>query len=475
MYPNKATESPQYLIYSLWLIVALLSLLTTLPLPYVGEESVYTLTSLEMAFNHEWFVPTLYGANYARPPLFNWLIIPVAHLLGWTHVLVASRLVTFGATVCTSLVLMWFTQKCFKNKTLTLFCALLYVSGDVLFRRGWLAYADPLFSFFIFGAIACLWIAIEEERSSFLCLAMIGLIASFLTKALTGYIFYGISAFVLFCRYYHSEPSKRWFLIKPYSLILHGIAIVFPVVWNIYVTEGAHGGAMIRDVLVKLNFAQLTNYIFKVLWFPFDVFSRWLPVSVLVVYFWVKHIKAKKPENVLKGRHAKTAVWILGLNILPYWLAPETHARYIMPLYPFFALVLGCLIWQLGKPAVRTTFLWLVVCIVLRYVAGIWGFPYYEAHYRGNYKFVAEDILSIVQDKPLYVNDVTAAGSSVAAEIDAKLFPGRTLKYPDKAFKQGFLISHMPDFPDTDIVKTYKLGNQTVYLLKLEVLVVNSH
>lgn len=462
---NQELDNRQCAIYGLWFIVALLSLFTTLPLPYIGEESVYTLTSLEMAFNHEWFLPTIYNTPYTRPPLFNWLIIPLAQFLGWAHVLLASRLVTLGATLCTSLVLMWFVQKFFKNKALTLFCALIYLSGDVLFRRGWLAYADPLFSLFVFGAIACLWVAIEEERVSFLLLATIGLIASFLTKALTGYVFYGISAAVLFYRYYHSSFNKRWFLFKPISLILHGLAIAFPLVWNAYLTEGAHGGAMVQDIIAKLNFAQLTDYSIKVLLFPFEVFLRWLPVSVLVLYFWFKN------KSVRAGRCAgpaagTTAVWILILNFIPYWLAPETHARYIMPLYPFIALVLANIIWQYGKKAMHVTFLFLAVCIILRYVAGFWGFPYYEAHYRGNYKQVAQDILSITQDKALYANDVTAAGLSVAAEIEAIKFPQSTLEYPDARFEKGYLISHTPDFPNTRIQKVYPLGNQRVYLLK---------
>lgn len=459
----------QSAVYGLWFIVALLSFLTTLFLPYIGEEAVYTITSLEMAFNQEWFVPTLYGVNYARPPLFNWLIIPLAHVLGWGHVLIASRLVTIGATLCTSLVLMWFVQKSFKNKALTLFCALIYLSGDVLFRRGWLAYADPLFSFFVFGAIACLWVAIEEERRHLLFFSMIGLIASFLTKALTGYVFYGISAAVLFWRYY-GYPAKRLFLFKPTSLILHGIAVAFPFVWNAYITEGAHGGAMVNDVLTKLNFDQLITYIVKIILFPIDVFLRWIPVSILVVYFLIKNRRSKIIPDILKNPSAKiaiTAAWILGFNLMPYWLAPETHVRYIMPLYPFFALVLGYVIWQLGKNAIRTTFLWLFVCIVLRYVAGIWGFPYYEAHYRGNYEAVARDILSITQDKPLYANDHTAAGESVAAHIEAIEFPNKTLKYPDATFKKGFLISHTPDFPNTRVYKTYTLGSHRVYLLEL--------
>ncbi|HXH54684.1 MAG TPA: hypothetical protein VNK03_02950, partial [Gammaproteobacteria bacterium] len=403
-YRNKKLENRQCIIYGLWLIFALLSFLTTLSLPYIGEEAVYTLTSLEMAFNHEWFVPLFYGTPYTRPPLFNWFIIPLAYLLGWTHVLIASRLVAMAATACTSLVLMWLVQKCFKNKSLTLFCALIYLSGDVLFRRGWLAYADPLFSFCVFSAIACLWVAIEEERPQLLFFATIGLIASFLTKALTGYIFYGLSAAMLFYRY----DSKRFFLFKPLSLISHGVAIAFPFVWNATVTEGAHGSSMVHDVLAKLNFAQFTTYITKVLLFPFDVFVRWLPVSILAVYFIFQNRQKKIMVDILKNQYAKTAVWILIFNIMPYWLAPETHVRYIMPLYPLIAFVLGYMIWQLGKNAIRTTFLTFVVCVMLRYVAGIWGFPYYEAHYRGNYEAVARDILSITQGRPLYANDVTA-------------------------------------------------------------------
>ena len=47
-----------------WLYAtAALSFATTLTLPYVGEEAVYTITSLEMRLNHDFFVTTLYANN----------------------------------------------------------------------------------------------------------------------------------------------------------------------------------------------------------------------------------------------------------------------------------------------------------------------------------------------------------------------------------------------------------------------------
>src|SRR5436190_17665087 len=97
----------------LWAIVALsiISFLTTLGLPYQGEEAVYTLTSLEMWYQKQWFVPILCGSEYGRPPLFNWAIIPLATALGWNKMLIASRIVAFIATLGSTFLLYFFTNR----------------------------------------------------------------------------------------------------------------------------------------------------------------------------------------------------------------------------------------------------------------------------------------------------------------------------------------------------------------------------
>jgi hypothetical protein len=141
-----------------------LSFLTTLHLPYIGEEGVYTVTSLEMWAKRDFLVPTLYGAAYGRPPLYNWLIIPVANLLGWDHMLAAARLVAASASVPTGLVLAWLARNLGGTRTLAALSALIYLSGDVLFYHGWLAYSDPLFGLFVFTSIACLWVALHQDR-----------------------------------------------------------------------------------------------------------------------------------------------------------------------------------------------------------------------------------------------------------------------------------------------------------------------
>src|ERR1700674_4184701 len=112
----------------LWLLyaAAAASFLTTLDLPYVGEEGVYTISSLEMWLSRDFLIPTLYGGVYGRPPLYNWLIIPVANLFGWDDVLAAAHLVTAVATVLTGLVLAWLAVTLTSKRVLAGLAAVIY-------------------------------------------------------------------------------------------------------------------------------------------------------------------------------------------------------------------------------------------------------------------------------------------------------------------------------------------------------------
>ncbi|MFI0455384.1 MAG: hypothetical protein ACH34P_03850, partial [Candidatus Rickettsiella isopodorum] len=88
-------------------LLGLISFFLSLFFPYMGEEAVYTISSYEMWYQHHYLYPTTYGLPYWRPPLFNWLIICFASLIGWKHMLVASRLVAALATIATSFMLIW--------------------------------------------------------------------------------------------------------------------------------------------------------------------------------------------------------------------------------------------------------------------------------------------------------------------------------------------------------------------------------
>src|SRR4051812_46850789 len=212
---------------------AALSLFTTLTLPYIGEEAVYTITSLEMRLNHDYFVTTLYGTNYGRPPLLNWFVIPLAEVFGWDRMLLATRLVAATATVLTGLMLAWLTFNLTRNRALAAFSAVVFLSGDALFYRGWLAYADPLLTLFVFGAMACLWVAVVRRQGALIWLALALVTCGFLAKVQTAYLFYGVALVVL-----AAERDARRFLLSANSIAVHVAAVAVLFAWNAYFTHG---------------------------------------------------------------------------------------------------------------------------------------------------------------------------------------------------------------------------------------------
>lgn len=456
--------------YGLLFLLAAGSFFTTLFLPYMGEEGVYTLTSLEMFQDESWMVPTLYGHNYGRPPLYNWLIIPIASFLGWSQVLVAARLVTALSTILTSILLLFFVRHIFKNTTLALLSGLIYLSGDLLIQRGWIAYADPLFSFFVFGSMIGLWVALEKKEYKWLVIALVSLTGAFLTKAITCYAFYGVTFLIL----YYKKPEKR-FLISPGSLLLHGAAIIFPLVWQYFITRGAHGESMLGDVLGKFTIQDILHYLKKLVIYPFDTAFRFLPASGVLFYFWLKGYRTSAGKNNGLKSHLsmhsaiiQTIFWIVLLNYIPYWVAPETRLRYFLPLYPFIALLIAYFILVQGKYAAEVTIKWLFAFILIKYFAGMVFFPRYEAKFRGDYMAAAKEIIQHVSENgnyPLYTADSSSTGLSVTAQVNVVRWPAHTLVSVSPVWDHAFVIGRKKDFPEAQVVKTYQFAGQTLHLL----------
>ena len=181
------------------LLLGALSFIPTLFFYLVGEEGIYTITSMEMWLNQTWLKQTTYGLDNGRPPLVNWLIVPVAQLMGWAHVVAAARLTSVLATLGMVATVYGLSRRLTQDKAFALFAALACLClADLLLYRGWLTYTDPVFAFFTFAAIACLWIATLEKRLGLLLLSVIFISAAMLAKAFTAYIFFGTAIFGLF-------------------------------------------------------------------------------------------------------------------------------------------------------------------------------------------------------------------------------------------------------------------------------------
>jgi 4-amino-4-deoxy-L-arabinose transferase-like glycosyltransferase len=447
----------------LWLLYALAaaSFLTTLGLPYIGEEGVYTIGTLEMWRSRDFLVSTLYGAVYGRPPLYNWLIIPFANLFGWDHVLVAARLVTAVATVLTGLVLAWLAAKLTHNRVLSALAALIYLSGDALFYRGWLAYSDPVFSLFVFSAIACLWVGLHEDRPALVWLAVAAATCAFLTKVQTAYLFYGISLLILSAR-----RDYRARLLRPWPIAAHVASAAAFLAWHYVATSGANLQDTSHHLLHKATTVDLGDYLRQLALFPLETFVRFVPASALAAWFWYRHRRQPAADaGSAEGFPLTILVWLLVLNWLPYWLGPRSHIRYILPLYPLFALLLAWLIARAGARPIKQAAYWLAAAIALKYIFGLWAFPAHQHKFRGDQIAAAAHIEQRSQGFPLYANDDSATGLAVTARIDERRYPDSPLVRPPREWNDGFVLNYAPDQALGEVAEVVTLRNDKIYLL----------
>jgi 4-amino-4-deoxy-L-arabinose transferase-like glycosyltransferase len=463
MLPNSPASRPV-----LWWLyaAACASFLATLGLPYIGEEAVYTITSLEMRASGEYFVTTLYGTNYGRPPLLNWLVIAIAELLGHDRVLAASRLVTAFSTVGTGLTLAWLAARLTRNHTFAAFAAVVFLTGDALFYRGWLAYADSLFTLCVFGAIACLWVGVHERRQPLAWLAVAALTCGFLAKVQTAYVFYGVALLALACR-----RDYRAELLRPQMIAAHAAAAAVFVAWHLVFTQGTQSSGTLTDILLKARAVDLRAYAAQLAGFPLETVLRFLPASAVALYYgWRLRRGAPAPdqharEGPLAGYAVAALLGMVAVNYAPYWLWPNSHIRYIMPLYPLIALGLAHAIWRAGERPAAVAARWFVAAIALKYVAALWLFPAYQERYRADYAAVAQDVMSRAGRFPLYSNDTTATTLSVVARIDESRFPGPLVRWPPKDWSDGWVLARAPDPALGRPVHQYALGRNALFLL----------
>lgn len=459
------TLSPKEKQYWLLFAIAALSYIPTLSFYYFGEEAIFPMVSQEMWERGIWLKQYLYGADMQHNPLFNWLIMPFSALFGWKHVLIVTRVLTIFSTLITALTLAWVTGRLFQDKTFSIFAALGYITMiDVLLYHGWLGYVDTNYAMFLFGAIATLWVAVREQHFPMFVFSCVLLTCAFLSKALTSYIFYGVVLFVLLF-----DKQQRNFLVRWRTLPVLLLTYAGPLIWYASIPEGmAQGKRMFAELTNKFETPPLIEYMGRLLGFPLDVMASLGPLTLLAVYLLLR----KRYHKEFSAAHQLlfySACWMLLLNFLPYWISPRGLMRYLMPIFPLFALIATRVIWQSGEAALVLARKWIIAALVLKFVAALFLFPYYQNHYRGaNYAEAARDIVSITEGYPLYTFTPNAHGLSVAAYINRLRYPQMGLRFPPAQWQDGFVVVEPEDFAQTDMDKIYKeyiLAADNLYLL----------
>lgn len=444
----------------LLLLFSALSFLPMLWFYMVGEEGIYIISTMEMRSSGNWLIQTMYGRDLYRPPLMNWLVMLFAEIVGWTHVLLAARLVNVIATLGIAAWLYWLCQRLFADRNFALFAALACLSlADLALYRGWLAYTDPTFAFFTFGAMATLWVSAIERRYGWLLVSVLLVSCAMLTKAFTAYVFHGTAAFVLLW-----QRPLRNFLFSPFALLIFSLALIVPFAWFASLPQhGGHGSSMFGEILNKLSAVNTPGYLMQLAIFPFDTALRLSPAVLLALYLLLRRRVAQPEAEPL---NFQAALLMTVLCFLPYWLSPQSSIRYLLPIYPLIALTSARVIWRSGEQAKRLALRWFSGIIAFKLVFGLFLAPYYQSHFRGeNYVQAAREIMRRTQGFPLYAADGRSAGLNIIAQIDTQRWPKTPLSFPPDEWQEGFVLAMNNDNALGTLAETYRIAGDETFLL----------
>jgi 4-amino-4-deoxy-L-arabinose transferase-like glycosyltransferase len=339
-----ARQTPRWLEVEVWLLVLLVGLiyfsrLTTLTLR--GEEPRRAMVAYEMLENGDWVVPKMQGEPWlSRPPLHNWVIALVAMATGDVDP-IAIRFPSVLATLLASL-LVYGYARCFLPPLGAFAAGASFATMGHVLEVGRLGETEALFTLLLGGALL-LWHAGYERGwpAAWTWVVGYGLAAlATLAKApqAPAYFAGSVGVFLILRREWH-----RLFTTAHLTGLL-AFAIIFGA-WQIplYLRLGWQGVREVWFWEVGLRFIGHTvaTVAMHLVTYPFEFFIALLPWSLLFACFLFRGFRERLGD-------VRSPVAFLTISILiaipTVWLVPGARGRYLMPLYPCIAVLVGLVV-----------------------------------------------------------------------------------------------------------------------------------
>ncbi len=443
------------------LLTFLAAIVLLLPLPimqYVGEESYYALGAYEIFVDGHWWHQSIFGLSWPKTPLYNWLIIAVAQVIGWQHLEIATRIVSVTATLGSAAVVFFMARRLFPEHEKTPWLgALIYLTmGEVSFWYGWLGYADATFGFFIFAAISSLWIAIEDKQVKWLLISLLLISLAFLTKNISCYLMYVSAGLVLLWRY------RSWnLLLKPFFVLPVLISFTLPWIYqNLILGGGANTSVAIADALRHFLGYELFKYVSHWISYPLLFLGRAFPVTLILIWLYLK-----EKQRFTFDRDAVTLLYILLICLLPFWLSATGTARYLIPFYGLLALVLTGLVLQLNLRQSALTLKVIIFIILIKVPYSFAILPYIKDwRPERDIQAVVEDIMQITDRKALRTMNDVSTGLSIGCYINVRTPHDQFVRWYNGKERQVYVLSEMEDPKLGQLVKQWRLQGHHTYL-----------
>jgi 4-amino-4-deoxy-L-arabinose transferase-like glycosyltransferase len=312
------------------------------------DEGTRALVAREIYRTGNWLYPTINNQPYfAKPPLMMWLVAFCYHVGGvneFTTRFLPSLLTALGPPL-----LYLIGKEIFDNKLSPLFSSLVYLTLLPVVRHGRLMMLDGMIiTFFLFS----LWCLLKSKSNKFWGLGIglgLGLVA--FNKSILVFVFVLIMFIFGLWEYLYTKHQTKVIVIGTnYYLYLGLIIGFFPLLWWYFLQYQYYGYEFIRVHFFNQGFDRVSKNV------EGNSGAIWYYVLELVKYAipWFIFL----PQGLLYAWKNRKESWsILTLTGFFIYLAiisiMETKLPwYIMPIYPFFALIIGSYLasqWQKVK------------------------------------------------------------------------------------------------------------------------------
>ncbi len=325
-------------------------------MPLQGEESRRALVALEMRWAGDFITPRQQGEIYtSRAPLGSWLMLAMPP---WTSGMldpVAIRLPSVLATLLMSLVLYYYAR-CWMTRFGAFATAVAFLSMFEMMNLGRLAESDAVFGALVASSLLLWHAGWTRKWPIWLCwsVAYALVAAGMLTKGLQAPVYFAgvIGLYLLVNR--QLGALFRW----PH---LVGLA-VFLVLFGSYTLALAirTDWSTVQSVYLGLLTAKLTgddivasppSTPMKLLTFPFVFLACLLPWCL---YLW-HYARPSFRQQLTPYVPMLTFLLLAVLVIFPtVWVAAVPRARYLTPLFPILACLIGVVLERLALAAPGT-------------------------------------------------------------------------------------------------------------------------
>ncbi|MDC6365382.1 MULTISPECIES: glycosyltransferase family 39 protein [Flavobacteriaceae] len=305
--------------------------------PFYNEEPRRSIIAMEMIFNHNYVVTTLFNDTfYDHPPLWYIILSLSCKIFGMDSEF-AFRFPSALSMFLTGLVV-YFMGKKHVNHSFGVIASFLYlISADLYFFFSNTAEIDIFFSLLVLLSMLSIYHFYEQKKfTSLFLFAYFFCFLGFLTKGVVSFVFLAISLLVFFIQ--KKEFIKLFLPIHFLSMFccLGGIFLFF-YIYGLYDDPYSYIKGM-WEITRNKSFLEKKNnaFIFHFLWFPINMLANLFPATLLIIFLFKKTVIGKIKRN----RYMVFLIMIFFSNFIIYWLSPGAKSRYTYMFYPIVISIL---------------------------------------------------------------------------------------------------------------------------------------